>query len=35
LGWKVSIDDARNEIADRLTPTRRQDLEIALPQLLT
>lgn len=35
LGWKVSIDDARNEIADRLTPTIRQDLETALPQLFT
>jgi hypothetical protein len=33
LGWKVSTDDARNEIADRLTPTIRQDLETALPQL--
>lgn len=35
LGWKISIDDARNEIADRLTPTIRQDLEAALPQLFT
>lgn len=33
LGWKISIDDARSEIADRLTPTIRRDLETALPQL--
>lgn len=33
LGWKISIDDSRNEIADRLTPTIRRDLESDLPQL--
>lgn len=33
LGWKMSIDDARSEIGDRLTPTIRRDLESALPQL--
>lgn len=35
LGWKVSIAAVRNEITDRLTPTIRQDLETALPQLFT
>ena len=29
----MSIDDARNEVGDRLTPTIRRDLESALPQL--
>lgn len=33
LGWKMSIDDARSEVADRLTPTMRRGLETALPQL--
>ncbi len=33
LGWKISIDDARGELADRLTPTTRHDLETVLPQL--
>ena len=33
LGWQASIDDARHEIADRLTPTLRRDLEHDLPSL--
>jgi hypothetical protein len=33
LGRKASIDDARHEIADRLTPRIRRDLEHDLPNL--
>ena len=32
-GWKASIDDARHEIADRLTPTLRSHVEHDLPAL--
>src|SRR4051812_21207857 len=32
-GWMNSIDDARAEIADRLTATLRRDIEEALPRL--
>ena len=32
-GWKASIDDARHEIADRLTPTLRRNVEHDLPTL--
>lgn len=33
LGWKISIDNARSEIADRLTATIRRDIEEQLPRL--
>ncbi len=33
LGWKMSIDDARNGLAARRTPMIRRDLETVLPQL--
>lgn len=32
-GWIDTIDDARDEIAERLTPTIRQDLETHLPEI--
>lgn len=35
LGWTASIDDARHEIADRLTPTLRRELKRDLPLLFT
>jgi len=33
LGWKISIDDARDQIGDRLTPKIRHDLARDLPRL--
>ena len=33
LGWKISIDHARTQIADWLTPTIRRDVEDELPRL--
>lgn len=33
LGWKMSIDDASSEVADRLTPTIRRNVDAALSQL--
>ncbi len=32
-GWIETIDDARDEIAERLTPTIRGDLEAHLPEI--
>ncbi len=34
-GWRVSIDDARDQIEDSLTDTIRQDVEQRLPRLYT
>jgi hypothetical protein len=33
LGWRISVEDARDEIEDRLTGTIRQDIEARLPRL--
>ena len=33
--WMDSIDDARAELDDKLTPTLRRDIEEALPRLYT
>jgi hypothetical protein len=33
FGWRTSVIDARSEIEDRLTPTMRPEVEVALPRI--